>query len=238
MTLEQHGGRAVEREPSNACFVRGVQHPRLARVAHRALSPAAAHRSLKRANHPIGAILTRMRTRSHPLAGVLAAVLTASAAHAETGSVTANGFTSTHRDEVKAGPDQVWKAIAELPRWWSDQHTWSGKASNMTLEPRAGGCWCENWDGGQSVQHGQVLLAQPGRVIRLAAALGPLQELPVQGVLTIVTGVQEGKTVLRMSYRVGGPPDIGLDKLAPVVDQVIGQQFRRLKSLVETGRPD
>jgi uncharacterized protein YndB with AHSA1/START domain len=108
----------------------------------------------------------------------------------------------------------------------------------MTLELRAGGCWCESWDGGQSVQHGQVLLAQPGRLIRLAAALGPLQELPARGVLTIVTSAQEGKTFLRMTYRVGGPPDIGLDKLAPVVDQVMGQQFRRLKSMIETGKAE
>jgi uncharacterized protein YndB with AHSA1/START domain len=168
----------------------------------------------------------------------LAGLLAASAARAETTGVSANGFTSTHRDEVKASTDEVWQAMAQLPRWWSDQHTWSGKASNMTLEPRAGGCWCESWDGGQSVQHGQVLLVQPGRVIRLAAGLGPLQELPAQGVLTIVTSAQEGKTFLRMTYRVGGPPDIGLDKLAPVVDQVMGQQFRRLKSLIETGKPE
>ena len=172
------------------------------------------------------------------LALLLAAIVSVSAAQGETSQVSANGFTSSFREEVKAGPDAAWQAIAELPRWWSDPHTWSGTASNMTLELRAGGCWCESWGGGQSVQHGQVLLVQPGRVIRLAAALGPLQELPAQGVLTIVTGAQEGKTVLRMTYRVGGPSDIGLDKLAPAVDQVMGQQFRRLKSLIETGKPE
>jgi uncharacterized protein YndB with AHSA1/START domain len=168
----------------------------------------------------------------------LAAMLATSATHAETSNVSANGFTSSFREEVKAGTDEVWKAIAQLPRWWSDAHTWSGKASNMTLELRAGGCWCESWEGGQSAQHGQVLMVQPGRVIRMAAGLGPLQELPAQGVLTIVTSAQEGKTFLRMTYRVGGPPDLGLDKLAPAVDQVIGVQFRRLKSLVETGKPE
>lgn len=172
------------------------------------------------------------------LALALAVALAAAVAQAETTQVSPNGFTSTFREEVKAGTEEVWKAIAQLPRWWSDQHTWSGKASNMTLELRAGGCWCESWDGGQSVQHGQVLLLQPGRVIRLAAALGPLQELPAQGVLTLVTSAQEGRTFLRMTYRVGGPPDIGLDKLAPAVDQVMGQQFRRLKSMIETGKPE
>lgn len=179
-----------------------------------------------------------MNRRTASLARVLAATLAASAAHAETSNVSANGFTSSLREEIKASPDEVWKAIAQLPRWWSDAHTWSGKASNMTFELRAGGCWCEIWEGGQSVQHGQVLLVQPGRVLRMAAALGPLQELPAQGLLTIVTSAIEGRTFLRMTYRVGGPPDIGLDKLAPAVDQVIGQQYKRLKSLAETGRPE
>jgi len=177
-----------------------------------------------------------MNKRAASLAQVLAAILAASAAHAETSNVSVNGFTSSLREEIRASPDEVWKAIAQLPRWWSDAHTWSGKASNMTLELRAGGCWCESWEGGQSVQHGQVLLVQPGRVLRMAAALGPLQELPAQGLLTIVTSALEGRTFLRMTYRVGGPPDIGLDKLAPVVDQVIGHQYKRLKSLAETGK--
>lgn len=178
-----------------------------------------------------------MNTRPQPLALVFAALLATPPAQAETGNVSATGFTSTFREEIKASPDEVWKAIAQLPRWWSDAHTWSGKASNMTLELRAGGCWCESWEGGQSAQHGRVLLVQPGRVIRMAAGLGPLQELPAQGVLTIVTSVQEGRTFLRMTYRVGGPPDLGLEQLAPVVDQVMGVQYRRLKSVAETGSP-
>jgi uncharacterized protein YndB with AHSA1/START domain len=179
-----------------------------------------------------------MNKTARCLPGVAVAMAMASVAQAETSNVSPNGFTSSFREPVQASSDEVWKAIAQLPRWWSDQHTWSGKASNMTLDLRAGGCWCESWEGGQSVRHAQVVMVQPGRVVRMEGRLGPLQELPSQGVLTIVTGAQEGQTVLRMTYRVGGPPDIGLDKLAPAVDQVIGLQFRRLKSLIETGRPE
>jgi uncharacterized protein YndB with AHSA1/START domain len=159
-------------------------------------------------------------------------------AHADTSSVSATGFISTFREEVKAPPDEVWKAIAQLPRWWSDAHTYSGKASNLSLDASAGGCWCERWGDGQSVQHGQVVLVQPGRVIRMNASLGPLQDLAVNGVLTIVTSAQDGKTYLRMTYRVAGNADAGLDKLAGAVDQVIGVQYRRLKLLVETGKPE
>ncbi len=171
------------------------------------------------------------------IAATLVMLLLAALAQAETSNVSPTGFTSTLREEVKATPDDVWKAVLQLPRWWSDAHTYSGKASNMTLEPVAGGCWCERWGEGNSVQHGQVMLVQPGRVIRLNASLGPLQELAVNGVLTIVASAQDGKTFLRMTYRVAGNADAGLEKLAPVVDQVIGVQYRRLKSLVETGAP-
>ena len=155
---------------------------------------------------------------------------------AETNSVSPTGFISTFREEVKAAPDDVWKAITQLPRWWSDSHTYSGKAENMSVDLHAGGCWCERWGDGQSVQHGQVVWVQPGRVIRFFASLGPLQELAVNGVLTLVTSAQDGKTLLRMTYRVAGNADAGLDKLAPVVDQVLAVQYARLKSLAETGK--
>ena len=61
------------------------------------------------------------------------------------------------------------------------------------------------------------------------------QDLAVDGVLTLGTAAQEGKTILRMTYRVAGHPDAALDKLAAPVDQVMGVQFQRLKSLAEKG---
>jgi uncharacterized protein YndB with AHSA1/START domain len=172
------------------------------------------------------------------LISVLALACSLPIARAETSQVSASGFISSFREEVKASPDDAWKAIVQLPRWWNDSHTWSGKAANMSLDLQAGGCWCERWGDGQSVMHGQVAMVQPGRVVRLFANLGPLQELATNGVLTIVTSAQEGKTFLRLSYRVSGHADAALDKLAPAVDRVLAEQFRRLKTMVETGKPD
>jgi uncharacterized protein YndB with AHSA1/START domain len=159
-------------------------------------------------------------------------------AAADPGNVTPHGFISIFRDEVKATPAELWQAVVQLPRWWSGAHTYSGEASNLSFDAQAGGCWCERWGDGNSVQHGQVVQVQPGRALRIDANLGPLQELPVNGVLTFTIAMRETKTVLRLTYRVSGPPDVGLDKLAPAVDQVIGQQFKRLKSLAETGKPE
>ncbi len=171
-------------------------------------------------------------------AGAAVALSPAPPARADVSAATPGAFVSTFRDEVKAAPDVVWKAIVQLPRWWSGQHTYSGQAVNLSLDVQAGGCWCERAGNGLSVQHGTVVMVQPGRAIRVFANLGPLQDLPLHGVLTIATAAQDGKTVLRMIYRVAGDASAALDQLAPAVDQVMGAQFRRLKALAETGQAD
>jgi hypothetical protein len=164
-------------------------------------------------------------------------------AQADTTAVSGSGFTSSFRAEIKAAPGAAWAAVVQLPRWWNSAHTYSGNAANLSLDAQAGGCMCERWrdaaGASHSVQHAQVVLAQEGRVLRLNGGFGPLQDLAVVGVLTIVTsagaGADADKHFLRMTYRVAGGADAGLDKLAPAVDGVISEQFKRLKSLIETG---
>jgi uncharacterized protein YndB with AHSA1/START domain len=154
---------------------------------------------------------------------------------AEVSGVSAAGFTSAFAFPIAAEPEAIFRAVGQLPRWWTDAHTWSGKAANMSVDLYAGGCWCERWGDGQSVMHGHVVLVQPASVLRLNAALGPLQELAVSGVLTFVATKSDGQTRLRVTYRVAGAPEAGLEKLAPLVDSVLGDQVKRLKSFVETG---
>ena len=178
--------------------------------------------------------------------GLMSCLVAAQSVHADTTAVSSSGFTSSFRAEIKAAPTQAWGAVVQLPRWWNSSHTYSGNAANLSLDAQAGGCWCERWrdtaGASHSVQHAQVVLAQEGQVLRLNGAFGPLQDMAVVGVLTIVTstgtGAEAGKHFLRMTYRVAGGAETGLDKLAPVVDGVIGEQFKRLKSLIETGSAD
>lgn len=179
-----------------------------------------------------------MRSLQRSIIGACIALLGVGSANAEAVNVSPTGFTSQYRDELKASGGEIWNALVQLPRWWNGSHTYSGQASNLSLDVQAGGCWCERWGDGQSVQHGTVVLALPGRVLRVLGNLGPLQDLPVSGVLTFAITTQDGKTTLRMTYRVAGPPDAGLEKLAPLVDRVMGEQYQRLKALAETGRPE
>jgi uncharacterized protein YndB with AHSA1/START domain len=167
----------------------------------------------------------------------LACIAILPAARADTSGVSPAGFVVTWRHEVAATPEVAWKAVLQLPRWWDGRHSWSGQAANMSLDAVAGGCWCERWGEGAAVVHGTVVAVHPGRLLRLNAALGPLQEMAVQGVLSFSVGAQDGKTAVRVHYHVAGGADAGLDKVAPPVDRVMGEQARRLVSFIETGNP-
>jgi hypothetical protein len=159
-----------------------------------------------------------------------AALLAALPARAEVSDFTPGGFLSTHRMEVAAPPAAVYEAIARVGDWWNGQHSYSGNAANMTLEPRAGGCMCERWDG-NSVEHGHVVFAQRDKALRIDGALGPLQAMGAVGILTFALTPANGGTAMVVTYRVR-LADPALEKIAPAVDGVIGEQAKRLAAYV------
>jgi uncharacterized protein YndB with AHSA1/START domain len=170
-------------------------------------------------------------------AWLCAAVMAVAPAAAEVVAASPGHFEVTHRAEVAASPAQVYAVLTQLPKWWNPQHSWSGDTANMSVDPRAGGCWCERWGDGASAQHARVRQVIPGRLVLMEATLGPLIGLPVSGLFTMVTSQNDGKTAVRLSYRVTSAPEVGLDQIAPAVDRVLGDQFLRLKTMIETGRP-
>ena len=157
----------------------------------------------------------------------------AGAAQAELASSSATGFHSVHNRTVQATPAQAFEAIGHIERWWNAAHSYSGQGANLRLGLRAGDCFCEQWDG-HSIEHARVIQVRPESTVRLEGALGPLQELAVKAILTFSTGVAEGKTFVRLTYRVSGGPDVGLEKLAPLVDRVIADAFGRWAAYVES----
>jgi uncharacterized protein YndB with AHSA1/START domain len=139
--------------------------------------------------------------------------------------------------QVAAPPDKVWAALGQVGGWWSDEHTYSGKAANMTMPLAANACFCEAVPGGGGVRHGVVALALPQqRMLRVEAALGPLQDEGVSGALFFQLKPKDGGTELTVTYNVGGARDF-IVGFAPQVDAVIGQQVQRLKRYAETGKP-
>ena len=168
---------------------------------------------------------------------LLIAGMFAATAHAEVKQATPDGFLITFTEPLSASTTKAYTDITQVQRWWSSEHTWSGKASNLSLKAEAGGCFCEKWSGG-SAEHGRVIMALPGKLLRLDAALGPLQEFALKGILSFWLKNEDGATTVTVEYRVNGAAGSGLDALAPTVDEVLGAQVARLKRYVGTGNPE
>ncbi|MEO8527166.1 MAG: hypothetical protein ABI460_20720 [Caldimonas sp.] len=158
-------------------------------------------------------------------------------AGAATSDVSPSGFLVSLRYEVKAGPHRIYEALGDVDKWWNSAHTWSGSAANLSLSRQPSGCFCERW-GANSVEHARVILATEDSVLRLQGALGPLQALAVNAVLTFAISEKDGKTILLVTYRVSGNEAAGLQALAGPVDGVLAEQARRLVSYAESGKPE
>lgn len=167
------------------------------------------------------------------LGGALLAVLPL-AAGAEVKLATANAMLIEHRFTIAAPAAKVWETLVHPERYWPADHTWSGKRESLSLDPTAGGCYCERWDKG-SAEHGRVVMALPGRVLTLDAALGPFLEMAISGILSVKLEEKDGATAAIVTYRVSGDAEHKLVGLAPIVDQVLGQQFGNFAALA--GKP-
>ncbi|RAO76395.1 SRPBCC family protein [Dyella jiangningensis] len=172
--------------------------------------------------------------RAWPLL-VVAAFVLPTAARAEVKEASADHLLIVDARIVHAPPDKVYAALIDVGQWWDSQHTYSGHAANLGIESSAGGCFCERW-GTQSVAHGRVIWANPGHLLRLDTALGPLQSMAVGGVMTFTLKPADSGTALQFEYRVNGSGSSGLDKLAPNVDGMLMAQLQRLQRYVESGK--
>ena len=88
------------------------------------------------------------------------------------------------------------------------------------------------------MRHLTVIMASPGKELRLSGALGPLQEDGLAGSMSWKLSEAGGSTKVELRYSVGGYRPGGLRSLAAPVDSVVHDQLMRLKSHVETGRPE
>jgi len=148
-----------------------------------------------------------------------------------------NSFTVESSVVIRAAADPAYVMLTKPDAWWDPAHTWSGDARNLSIDARAGGCFCEKLPNGGSVEHGRVLFAQPGKLLRFDASLGPFQSMAVKGVLTFSFKTEGQATRVTVNYRVAGTFTMESAKLAPGADGMLAGQMQRFKLFVDTGRP-
>jgi hypothetical protein len=159
------------------------------------------------------------------IATLVLALALAAPARSEVKSVTPSGFEVPTVTTIAAPAERVDAAFGEVARWWSPSHTFSKDAANLSLELRAGSCFCERLKDGGSV---------PGEGLRLRGALGPLQTQGVDGTLSWSLKPVEGGIGVNQSYVVGGYIRGGMKQWAARVDRVLDEQLRQLKTFVES----
>lgn len=168
------------------------------------------------------------------------AIITVSPAQAEVIAQSENGFAVGHTVSVSVDPDAAFAMLRTPAKWWDKDHSWTGNPENLYMDAQAGGCFCElipnaaTTESGApqrtlrgSVQHMQIVHVDPGKLLRMSGALGPLQSEAVTGTLTVTLAPIKGGTMLAFEYVAGGFMRIDVAVMAPAVDRVIGAQASR-----------
>ncbi len=169
----------------------------------------------------------------------LLVIVLAGAANCEVTDAGPGGFSLLQEVTIQAPRIDVWRAaVNEVGQWWSDDHTISGDAGNMTINARPQGCFCESIGEYSGVVHLTVTFVNTGVLLRLTGGLGPLGLMGVNGNMTWEFFDAGDATTVKFSYVVGGYSPGGLDGIAGPVDFVIGEALVRLKAHVETGDAD
>jgi hypothetical protein len=100
----------------------------------------------------------------------------------------------------------------------------------MALNP--GGCFCERLPNGGGIEHMRVSYLDPGKRIVLTGPLGPLLYEATAGVMDMKFERTAGGSKITMDYKAAGFANGGAEKLAPLVDGVLADQFRRYREYV------
>ena len=156
------------------------------------------------------------------------AMLAAAPASAEVVRSSPNGFEVRHAVDVPLSPQRAWTAFEQVGSWWDGEHTYSGNAANMRMALSIGACLCEIFEEtGGGIEHLRVVYADPHKRAVLTGGLGPLLYEAVAGVMDIKVDPAAGGSRVTMTYKVAGFAAGNGDKMAPLVDQVLGEQMKR-----------
>ncbi|MCB2048934.1 MAG: SRPBCC domain-containing protein [Novosphingobium sp.] len=169
-----------------------------------------------------------------------AALLLTVPAAAEVRESSSSGFVIQLGIDVPASAAQTWQALVTPRKWWSPEHSYSLDAANFSLDPRAGGCFCEVLPNKTSpkaaprgsVEHMRVIYVEEPRALRMTGALGPLQAGAGTGTLTVILKPEGSGTRILWEYVYGGYVRGDVPAMAKAVDGVLAEQVLRLGKLL------
>lgn len=166
----------------------------------------------------------------------VAGLVLASPLAAEVRDVSESGFTIQLGIDVPAAPAEAWNALLAPSRWWNAAHTFSQSSANLSIDPRAGGCFCEVLPNLQSpnaaprgsVEHMRIIYLERPRALRMSGAIGPLQAGAGTGTLTVILKSHEAGTRVLWEYAYGGYLRGDVPAAAAQTDKMLADQLIRL----------
>ncbi|MBV7255450.1 SRPBCC family protein [Pacificimonas sp. WHA3] len=171
----------------------------------------------------------RRQTGGRRIHAGMAMLLSAASPAWAASEVSDHGFVVANSVVAAAPPEQVWAVLIEPSAFWDPEHGYSGAAENFSLEPIAGGCFCEALPDAGSAEHMRVVMAVPHNTLRLSGALGPLQAEGLVGTLTWTLRPRaNGGTDISQTYVVGGHMRFPVEQIAVAVERVLQEQLDRL----------
>lgn len=162
--------------------------------------------------------------------------LSATCIHAEVTSKGETGFKLEIIGEVAVTPNEAYEQFINIGQWWLKSHTWYGDSSNLRIDPRAGGCFCEI-SGDNEVLHMLVTFVKPGSELKMVGGLGPLQMMGLHGGMSWRFEKIESGTQIIQTYNVTGYAPGGLSDLADIVDNVQTNQLNALIEKIKSKKP-
>ena len=101
------------------------------------------------------------------------------------------------------------KFVSGFNQWYDANHSYSGKAENLSLDLKKA-CMLEKLPDGGFVRHMEIVVHQPGKTLRMTGGLGPLQSMGVSGALTLTFEAVSNDVVSKET-----PEQQPLEPLAP-----------------------
>ncbi|RTE87061.1 MULTISPECIES: SRPBCC domain-containing protein [Gammaproteobacteria] len=140
---------------------------------------------------------------------------------AEVKSSSESGFHLEINQAIDTTPEVAYHHfVNDIAQWWLSSHTWFGNSENLSIEARAGGCFCE-LNGDQQAEHMMVSFVDPSHKIMFTGGLGPLKGMGLNGALTFEFRTQ----TVKVTYIADGYPTTNMQEFAPLVDNVLTEQM-------------
>ncbi len=147
--------------------------------------------------------------------------------NAEIVSSSDSHFVLRHEAQSTLSADELWQRLTQPATWWHPDHTYSGRAENLSLNAEVGGVWREDWDEG-AVIHGTITFLRRGEILRMNAPFGPLQALGAYTIWTITISQDGDGSKVVFDEVSNGPPSADMAETAKAVDFVKGEAIIRL----------